>query len=153
MTDTCPVCGGPRRLELGGGREYTAGTVLVLLAADARWICPSGHVAEALADEAVVDTVVEEVRAAVPHARARRLRGGELCTACGQRLTMPVRRTAWPVPVDRPGGVPTVVTLHLDVPATRCPDCGVDHVPGRSQADVEAAVRGVLRRPDGAGGS
>lgn len=63
---------------------------------------------------------------------------------------MPVRRTERPVPLAELDGLP-VVTLRFDLPTTRCAACGVDQVPTRSQADLDAATR-ALWTPDGLSG-
>lgn len=57
---------------------------------------------------------------------------------------MPVRRTTRTVSVvgeDLP-----VLTVHVDVAMTRCPDCGLDQVPSRSQQDL-ADLADVLADP------
>jgi hypothetical protein len=51
---------------------------------------------------------------------------------------MPVRRTERSVTVEAPGLAP--LTLRFDLPVTRCPDCGVEQVPSRSQEDLVVVV-------------
>jgi predicted RNA-binding Zn-ribbon protein involved in translation (DUF1610 family) len=141
---TCATCDRPVTLEPGPVREARQATVAVILEHAPRWRCGAGHLASAIGSAGTAD-VLAQVRDALPYAVTRRLRRGETCASCGQALTMPARRTEWPVTLVRPGGLDVVLTLVVDVPATRCPDCGTDHVPARSQADLEAAVREVLR--------
>jgi hypothetical protein len=142
----CPVCGREGPLAVGAGREAQVGTVAGLVEQLPRVHCPAGHAEPATGDPATVRTILERVRTAVVHARRTRLRG-ERCGACGERLTMPVRRTPWPVTVSELEGLP-VLTFHLDLPSTRCPDCGVDQLPGRSQADLAATVEELCARSD-----
>jgi len=56
---------------------------------------------------------------------------------------MPVRRTVRTVPLDDASPV-GVLTAHVDLPSTRCPACGMDQVPGRSQQDLATALRHAL---------
>jgi hypothetical protein len=137
-TGRCPICDEQGPIALAAGRQTQAGTVAGLLEQVPQVRCPTGHTAPATADPAATRAVLDRVRHAVGHARPTRLRG-ERCAVCGARLTMPVRRTTWPVTVDEVPGVP-VLTFRFDVPSTRCPDCGVDQVPARSQADLAATV-------------
>jgi hypothetical protein len=51
---------------------------------------------------------------------------------------MPVRRTQRAVPSMLPDCRP--VTIHFDLPMTRCPDCGLDQVPSRSQEDLVVVI-------------
>jgi hypothetical protein len=144
MPLSCPACDAAGALELTGGREATVGSVAGVIDRLPVVRCDAGHRTLATATAAVTGAALAQVRAAVPYARARRLRREEACSSCGQPLTMPVRRTDWPVTLERPGGLDAVLTLRLDLPATRCPGCGTDHVPTRSQGDLEDTVRGLL---------
>ncbi|HEX9765771.1 MAG TPA: hypothetical protein VGA36_03345, partial [Nitriliruptorales bacterium] len=65
---------------------------------------------------------------------SRRLR----CSACGERLTMPSRRTERSVTVTLPH-VP-VFTVTIELEATRCPGCGLDNVHGQRSGQVADAV-------------
>jgi hypothetical protein len=142
----CPTCGEQGLVALVAGRETRTGTVAGLLERVPEVRCPAGHTGAATAEPAVSRAVLDRVRQAVGHARSTRLRG-ERCAACGARLTMPVRRTPWPVTVDELPGLP-VLTFRFDVPSTRCPDCGVDQVPARSQADLAATVTALCTGGD-----
>ncbi len=131
----CPACGGQGPLQLGAGTEVEVGTVAVALERRPLLACPAGH---DHSPAAVVAGGVHAVAEQLPRGRARLLRA-TVCTHCGERLELPVRRTRRTVTVVEEG-VP-VHTLHLDVPMTRCGACGLDQVPERSQDDVDAAVR------------
>jgi hypothetical protein len=144
MPRSCPVCEAAVRLELTAGREATVGSVSGVIDQLPFARCEAGHRTLATASPTVTEDALLQVRRAVPHARARRLRRDEVCTSCGQPLTMPVRRTDWPVTLERPGGLEAVLTLRLDLPATRCPGCSTDHLPTRSQGDLESTVRELL---------
>jgi hypothetical protein len=141
----CPTCGEEGSLALTAGREVQVGTVAGFLEQVPLVSCPSGHVGPATADPAATGAVLDRIRRAVGHARSSRLRG-ERCGGCGARLTMPVRRTPWPVTVDEVPGLP-ILTFRFDVPSTRCPDCGVDQVPARSQDDLAATVVALCTEP------
>jgi hypothetical protein len=140
----CATCGAPSAVELAPGREVTVGSVAGLVGQRPRWRCTADHVTAAAAADGVADEARSQLRAAVPYARRQRLRRAEVCSVCDEPLIMPVRRTDWPVVLEGLGGAPAVVTVRLDVPATRCPACGTDHVPVRSQGDLEAAVLALL---------
>jgi hypothetical protein len=145
-TGRCPICGEQGPIRFTAGHEAQVGTVAGLLEQLPRIRCPAGHTGPATADPAATRAVLEQVRRAVGHARSTRLRG-ERCAVCGARLTMPVRRTTWPVTVDEVPGVP-LLTFRFDVPSTRCPDCGVDQVPARSQGDLAATVTALCTDAD-----
>jgi hypothetical protein len=144
VSPACASCGARSSAELAPGHEVIVGSVAGLVGQRPRWRCTAGHVTSAATVDGVADEARSQLRAAVPYARGRRLRRAEGCSVCDEPLTMPVRRTEWPVVLESPGGAPGVVTLRLDVPATRCPGCGTDHVPVRSQDDLEAAVLALL---------
>jgi hypothetical protein len=144
MARSCPVCDAAVRIELTAGREATFGSVAGVIDHLPFLRCDADHRTLPTATSAVIDAALQQVRGAVPHARARRVRRDEVCASCGEPLTMPVRRTDWPVTLERPGGLDVVLTLRLDLPATRCPGCGTDHLPTRSQGDLEGTVRALL---------
>lgn len=83
--------------------------------------------------------MVDVARTAIRHriAQARHgVRGRERCEACRTALSMPPRWTQIPVTVE----TPTVATLILGVPATRCPNCGLDQLSKRAAGDLATAV-------------
>lgn len=124
---------------LGGPREATVGTVAVLLERQPVVACPAEH---RTAPPEAVQAAMAATDDAVPRARRRLLRG-ERCARCDTQLTMPVRRTRWPVTVEATAEVP-VLTLQFDLPATRCPECGTDQLPTRSQEDLVVCVPAVF---------
>lgn len=123
----------------------TQGTVAGAIEQLPRWRCARGHDAGPVLTR---DRGRAELGAGVAVARRRRLRGGDICVACGAALTMPVRRTVWPLTLTDPD-LRVAVTLTYDVPATRCPDCGQNQVPTRSADDLVAVLDDLLREPDG----
>ena len=138
---SCPTCGASTRPVPGPGRELTVGTVAVSVERLPGFRCDAGHLSPS--DDVDVARVLATCDELVPPAGGGRLRG-DRCSGCRAALTMPVRRTVRSVPVAGASAI-GVLTLHLDVPATRCPGCGRDQVPRRSQADLTAAVTQVLR--------
>jgi hypothetical protein len=149
VTPACPTCAAATDLVVGAAQEATVGTVAALVEARPLLRCRGGHdhplsALDRSARAAIEADVVAALERSLPRARARRWRPTAACAACGVQLTMPVRRTTWPVTVARPGTTMLVLTVHLDVPATRCPGCGVDQVPPRSQGDLTGAVLAAL---------
>lgn len=142
----CPDCDAQARLTRGGAREAHVGSVAAALESVPELHCDAGHRSPA------PNTDLTVVLAAINERIAQAAGGvrGDRCAACRTRLTMPTRRTTRSVPVVGASSA-GVLTFHLDVPATRCPACGLDQVPRRSRADVAAAVRQALsarrRRP------
>ncbi|MFA9428903.1 hypothetical protein [Egicoccus sp. AB-alg2] len=124
------------------GGEATNGTVAAVLESRPRWRCVNGHDAGPVIDH---ERARQQVETAVPVARRRRLRGGDVCVACGSVLSMPVRRTVWPVTLTDPARR-AAVTLTYDVPVTRCPSCGSSQVPTRSADDLLAVVDELVPR-------
>ena len=140
----CPVCQESAPLESAGSAEVTVGTVAVALEARPVVACQARH--RATPGE-VVGAAMAAVEELVPQARSRLLRS-DACRSCGAALTMPVRRTERPVTVEAEGQRP-VMTLLFDLPSSRCPDCGADQVPSRSQEDLVVAVPALFARPEG----
>lgn len=120
----------------------TIGTVSVVLESRPAVACPDGH--DATPGE-VVGAAMAAVESQVTQARSRLLRA-DACRVCDTALSMPVRRTERPVTVDADGERP-VMTLVFDLPSTRCPDCGTDQLPSRSQEDLVVAVPALFARP------
>lgn len=121
------------------------------------------------AHRAGADVVLGGVRVVLPHragdpgtgASARRSESGALrvalrrltrarwrptgsgrCGACGAPLVMPPRRTARAVTVEPPASAPW--TLELELPLTRCPDCGIENVPVATRILLRRALRRAL---------
>lgn len=138
----CPVCQQAGPLELHGSAEVTVGTVAVALERRPVVACPQDHQAT---PREVVSSAMAAVEELIPQARSRLLRR-DACHACGAGLTMPVRRTERPVTVEAEGER-GVLTLVFDLPSSRCPECGADQVPSRSQEDLVVAVPALFARP------
>ena len=68
--------------------------------------------------------------------------GSERCGACAAPLVMPPRRTARAVTVEPPASAPW--TLELELPLTRCPDCGLENVPVATRILLRRALRRAL---------
>lgn len=134
----CPACGETGSVLLRGPIELTLGTVAGALERRPVVDCGAGHERP---PASAGPAAVQAVRRAVPRARRRRLRR-ETCSDCGAALVMPVRRTVRPVSIEAPQ-LP-VLTLQLDLPMTRCPDCGRDQLPARSQADLDALAEALF---------
>jgi hypothetical protein len=130
----CPVCDAEGPLVLAGPATVTVGTVAAAVEARPVVACPDAH--GATPPEAA-GAAMEAAEAGIPRARSRLLRT-DACRRCGAALSMPVRRTERAVTVEATGLRP--FTLRLDVPVTRCPDCGLDQVPSRSQEDLVVVV-------------
>ncbi len=137
---TCPDCGATGHLGLSAAVEVTLGTVAAVLERRPVVVCPEQH---GRSPAGLASLVADRLTTSLPHARARRLRG-DACDSCGVRLSMPVRRTTRTVSIDGEG-LP-VLTIHVDVAMTRCPECGLDQVPSRSQPDV-AGLAAILTAP------
>lgn len=136
----CPACGSELSPVPTPGGEATVATVAAALEQQPRWRCANGHDAGPVI---TAERAHAEVADALAVARRRRLRSGDSCIACGAALTMPVRRTVWPVTLTDPDRR-VAVTLTYDVPATRCPDCGQNQVPTRSATDLRAVLDQLL---------
>lgn len=125
--------------KVGPGHEVTSGTVAAALQRRPVGHCDQGHRREVAA---LAGELAERVARALGVAERPRMRRQDRCVDCGATLTMPVRRTQRTVTVE---DLPLpLVTVILDVPSTRCPDCGREQVPSRSGPDVTAAAAALL---------
>ena len=138
MSAACPGCQAGAPVELRGPSEVTVGTVAVLLERTPAVTCPQGH--DAVPPD-VVDAAMRATETAVARARSRFLRD-DVCGNCGSGLTMPVRRTTRAVTVEPEAT--SILTLHFDLPMSRCPNCGLDQLPSRSQEDLVVSVPAVF---------
>lgn len=135
---TCPTCAQPGEIVLRPGQEATVGTVAVVLERRPAVACAQEH---DLTPAVAVGAAMDATEAAIPRARRRLGRGGS-CLRCRTALTMPVRRAHRVVSVEHEA-LP-VLTLRFDLPLTRCPDCGLDQLPRRSQEDLVVSVPAVF---------
>jgi hypothetical protein len=137
----CETCGAEAALQWRPGAEVVVGTVAGVLDRRPVLACASGHVHAAPGASDAASAAVDDQ---LPQAR-RRWRRGDACVSCRAGLDLPVRRTRRSItvtPIEL-----AVHTLHLDVPMTRCGDCGTDQVPTRSGADLHGVVAAAYR-PD-----
>jgi hypothetical protein len=134
MTVHCPVCDTAGEVVLGSPAEVTVGTVAAALERRPVVACPQRH--DATPPECSV-AAMDAAEAALPRARAR-WRRDDRCRGCGASLRMPVRRTQRTITIATDDLPPA--TIHLDLPMTRCPDCGLDQVPSRSQEDLVVVI-------------
>ncbi len=137
----CDACGAEASLQWRPGSEGVVGTVAGVLERRPVLVCPSDHVRAAPGGS---DAAVTAVEAQLPHARGR-WRRRDACGSCDAALDLPVRRTRRSITVGHAGLA--VHTLHLDVPMTRCGDCGTDQLPTRSRSDLHGVVAAAYR-PD-----
>jgi len=129
------------------GAEVVVGTVAGVLDRRPVLTCPQDHVRTAPGAPAAALSAVETQ---LPQARGR-WRRGDACATCKAALDLPVRRTRRSVTVTEAGLA--VHTLHLDVPMTRCGDCGTDQLPTRSRSDLQGVVAAAYRPDEPAGSS
>lgn len=135
---TCEVCGAAltaRQVEA----VATVGPLTVELAPVEVAACPEGHTVVRLS----VADVVDGVRGQVTVARRRRLARSDRCGQCQADLVMPARGTQTPVPIVVDG---QVVTVLLECPMVRCPDCGREQVPSEVDRVLDRAVASALDR-------
>ncbi len=121
-------------MTLSGPTEATVGTVAAALERRPVVACTHDH---DLTPPTIVDAAMQAADDRIARARARLLRR-DVCVSCGQALTLPTRRTVRPVTVAAAGA--PVVTIQLDLPATRCPSCALDQVPSRSREDLVVVI-------------
>jgi hypothetical protein len=134
MQLACPVCQEVAELALRGPTQIAVGSVSTLVERRPVVGCAGQH--EQTPPE-VVGAAMLAANEQLPRAR-RKLLSGDRCGACGTALSMPVRRTTRAITVDGEG-LP-VVTIHFDLPSSRCPDCGLDQLPTRSQEDLVVSI-------------
>lgn len=130
----CPICDEAAPVELRASAQVTVGTVTATVEQRPVVACAPNHGAS---PPELVGAAMEATDAVVARARSRVLRA-DVCVSCGEVLAMPVRRAATSVSVTTEH-LP-VVTIHLDVPMTRCGGCGLDQVPSRSQEDLTVVI-------------
>lgn len=143
-TAACPQCGRTAAVVLDGPTETRVGTIMASVEQCPVVACDAGH---RLVPPEVVGAAMEAVDERIARARSRLLRR-DVCSACDTVLSLPARRSVRTVTVV--SAVAPVVTIHLDVPASRCPDCGLDQVPSRSHEDLVVAIPAAFAasRPD-----
>jgi hypothetical protein len=138
-TTACAVCGEDFVLSTCVA-EASRGQVGALMEEAPLRACPNGHVNVDLwrgfPNEVVADVIGMLV---VPSRRWWSTRAS--CSACGEDLAMPARRTVKPVTVQLPDA--PVFTVMLELPMSRCGACGIDNLAVR-RGSVEDALRAAL---------
>lgn len=140
----CPVCDRTGTLTRIAPQERTQVTVAGVLEPGFSLRCEEHGAQPLLVGR---DAALAAAGERLPRARRCRLRR-TCCTACRAVLVLPARRGRRSLTVEA-AGLP-VHTIHLDVALTRCPDCGLDQVPWRSQADLDALLAALYDAPHGA---
>lgn len=139
----CPTCGGDAHVEELPETAMQAGDVVVRVAGLARTTCDAGHVHVVPDGGAAAGrgAVAEQLQTAVQRGVVRRRLE---CGDCGAELVLPPLRSERVVPVDVAG---RVLTITVEAPFRRCPDCareqltpdGADAVPVALDAAVAEA--------------
>ena len=135
MTVACKACGVTVTVMLGQGAEQAVNGITIVASSRPVASCACGHVTTLDVSKAAIDAF----HARMPVAKAS-WRRGQTCSVCRAKLTLPARWTQLPVTVEQP----LVCTVTCEVPAVRCPSCGVDQLPRYAKADLDLAVRRVL---------
>ncbi|MEX2532553.1 MAG: hypothetical protein WD360_01165 [Nitriliruptoraceae bacterium] len=133
MNLSCASCATVGVLHVGLSASVDVNGITVAMNSPPVVHCPNGH-------QLPPSGMVAVARAAIRHriGQARHgLRDREHCTACRTALSMPPRWTQIPVTIE----TPAVATLTLGVPATRCPNCGLDQLSKRAAGDLDTAVQ------------
>lgn len=133
VNERCLDCDSPALLHVRGPASATHNGVTVTLHERPELQCQAGHVSTPDLAAFVRPAIFARLPAAKHHWRR-----GACCTACGTSLAMPARWTQLPVTVAY-GTV--LITVTLEIPATRCPECGVDHMPRAAADDVDTVIR------------
>lgn len=142
----CPTCERPLEARPAGSPPRSVGAVSATVEGAPTWACPHGHVAGVTDPELtsrLTDALTDAAGDQLLLAPRTRLRRQLRCGRCDAALTVPGRRTTRSVAtvVDGVG----VVTATFDLPALRCPDCGLEQVPEEVfQRDVRAAIAAAL---------
>lgn len=133
----CNVCGAPTQLERVPPAERTVGAVAGLLEPGFVGRCAQhGH--QPLLEVAETATALAHER--IPRARRCRLRH-TCCAACRTVLSLPARRGRRSLTVEAPAV--GVHTIHLDLPLTRCPDCGLDQLSWQAREDLDELLQAL----------
>lgn len=133
----CPVCETEGEVVLADTHEVTVGTIAAMVEGRPVVACPDRHRAVP-AD--VVGATMDATEKQIPRAKSRVFRA-DACHECGHALDMPTRRSARTVSALIDG---TVVTVHLDLPLTRCPSCALEQVPSKSHEDFTVVIPAVF---------
>lgn len=139
MTVPCPRCGEPADVVERPEAAMQAGDTTVRVQGLAAAHCPAGH-ASALPVDATPLAVARVAEMLLVSGTRGVVRRREVCGACDADLTLPGRRSDRPVSLDVDG---RVLTLVVECPMVRCPDCGREQLPvhvGEALPDLIAAA-------------
>ncbi len=139
MTVPCPRCGLPADVVERPEAAMQAGDTTVRVQGLAAVRCPAGH-----ASALPVDATPRAIASVAEMLLVSRVRGvvrrRAVCGACEADLTLPARTSDRPVSLDVDG---RVLTLVVECPMVRCPDCGREQLPayvGEALPDLVAAT-------------
>lgn len=128
----CPTCAAEATLQHGSSTRAEVNGITVTLPHPPVVHCAVGH---RQAPAGLLPLARAALRARIAFARTN-WRGKTRCRACKRELTMPSRWTQIPVTIE----TPTVFTVTIDVPASRCPNCGLDQLAARAMKDLDTAL-------------
>lgn len=136
MTRPCPRCGAPAEVVDLPEAAMQSGDVTVRVQGLARARCDAGH-ATTLPTDASTHAIARVDEMLLVSAVRGMVRRREVCGACDGALDLPPRNSHRPVSLDVDG---RVLTLIVESPMVRCPDCGREQLP----AHVGAVVPGLV---------
>ena len=132
----CPTCGTDAHMEEVTETAMQSGDVVVRVAGLARTRCPDGHT-DVLPDGGAAagrGAVAEQLQVAVQRGVVRRRLE---CGDCGAELVLPPLRSERVVPVDVAG---RVLTITIEAPFRRCPDCAREQLTPDAAGAVPVAL-------------
>jgi len=132
MNLPCTACNTIGVLHVGPAVSVDVNGITVAMDSPPTVHCPTGH---KLPPSGMIDDARAAIRQRIT-ATGHDFRGRERCVVCRTSLSMPSRWTQIPVTVE----TPAVSTLKLGVPATRCPNCGLDQLSKRAVEDLDTAL-------------
>lgn len=125
MTIPCPRCDEPATVADCAEAAVQSGDATVRVQGLARATCPAGHVTMLPPDAAAHANAKVDEMLLVSTTRGL-VRRREVCGACEGTLALPPRNSDRPVSLDVDGRVLTVI---VESPMVRCPDCGREQLP------------------------
>lgn len=147
MTVPCPRCGEPAEVTNCPEAAVQAGDATVRIQGLARATCPAGHATTLPPDAAAHAGAKVDEMLLVSTTRGL-VRRREVCGACEGALDLPPRNSYRPVSLDVDGRVLTVI---VESPMVRCPDCGREQLPvhvGAALAELLTAAVAQAGTPD-----
>lgn len=148
MSIPCPRCGEPAEVTDRPEAAVGAGDTTVRIQGLARATCPAGHATTLPAEAATHASAKVDEMLLVSHVRGL-VRRREVCGDCEADLGLPPRNSHRPVSLDVDGRVLTVI---VESPMVRCPDCGREQLPvhvGAALPDLVTAAVAQASAPPG----